>query len=197
MGLPKSDAILIEIRIIGLGGQGAVVGAEILADSAFREGKWSQMIPQYGGQRRGSIVQGFVRLDDKMISINTSIKTPDILVVLDPKILKKYPATQGLKEGGMAVLNSELPPEEVNLGLELSMIATVDATKISRDFFGTQPIPITNTAMMGAFCKATELVKLPTLYPKIREVFSGKTGETNVAMANAGFEACKVKNWRA
>jgi 2-oxoacid:acceptor oxidoreductase gamma subunit (pyruvate/2-ketoisovalerate family) len=184
---------LIEIRIIGLGGQGAVMGAEILADSAFREGKWSQMIPSYGGQRRGGIAQGFVRLDDKMISLNSPVRTPDILVILDPKILSKMPATQGLKEGGMAVLNSEMSPDEVDLGIKLSKIATVNATKISRSFLGMQPIPITNTTMIGAFCKATELIKLQTLYPKIKEVFPGKTGDVNVSMAETGFKECKVK----
>jgi 2-oxoacid:acceptor oxidoreductase gamma subunit (pyruvate/2-ketoisovalerate family) len=184
---------LIEIRIIGLGGQGAVVGAEILADSAFREGKWSQMIPSYGGQRRGGIAQGFVRIDDKMITLNSAIKNPDILVVLDPKIFVKMPVLQGLKEGGTVILNSELPPNEIKLAAKVTNLSTVDATKISREFLGMQPIPITNTIMMGAFCKATELIKLETLFPKIREAFPGKTGETNVKMASAGFEACKVK----
>lgn len=183
---------LLEVRIIGLGGQGAVVGAEILADAVFREGKWSQMIPQYGGVRRGSVVQGFVRIDEKMITLNTSINTPDIIVVLDPKIQKNYPIAQGLKQGGMAILNSEQSPEEVDLGVKLSKISTIDATRISREILGPQPIPITNTIMIGAFSKATGVVKLESLFPRIKENFPGKTGDINIAMVKAGYERCKV-----
>lgn len=40
---------LLEIRFHGMGGQGAVLGALLLAEAAFREGKWAQKIPVYGG----------------------------------------------------------------------------------------------------------------------------------------------------
>ena len=188
-----SDDNMIEIKIMGLGGQGAVMGAEILADAAFRDGNWSQMIPLYGGVRRGAVVQSFVRIDKKLITIHNAILNPDIVVVLDHKLQITYPITQGLKENGIAILNTQQAPNEIDLGKKLSKIAMVDATKISTEFFGPRPIPITNTTMLGAFSKATGLVNLEALYPCIRERFPGKTGEMNVEMATRGFEEVEVK----
>lgn len=186
---------MIEIRMMGLGGQGAVMGAEILADAGFRDGKWSQMIPQYGGIRRGGIVQSFVRLDDKPVTIHNAVLTPDIIIVLDPKLQKTFPITRGLKEGGIAIINTSQKPEEIDFGLKLLKLATVDATAISREFFGLRPIPITNTTMLGAFSKATGLVKLESLFHGIKELFPGKVGETNVQMATRGYEEVKIKEF--
>ena len=47
---------MIEIRFHGMGGQGAVMGALILAEAAFSEGMYAQKIPVYGGMRRGGDV---------------------------------------------------------------------------------------------------------------------------------------------
>lgn len=186
---------MIEIKLMGLGGQGAVMGAEILAGAAFKDGHWSQMIPLYTGVRRGSVVQSFVRIDDKLITIHNAVLNPNIIIVLDPKLQRMYPITQGLKEGGIAILNTQLPPDEVDLGVKLSKIATLDATKVSSEFFGPRPIPITNTTMLGAFCKATGIVKLESLFEPIQESFAGKIGKMNVEIAKRGYEEAKVKEF--
>jgi Pyruvate/2-oxoacid:ferredoxin oxidoreductase gamma subunit len=44
-----------------MGGQGAVMGALMLAEAAFSEGKYAQKIPVYGGMRRGGDVTVFLR----------------------------------------------------------------------------------------------------------------------------------------
>ena len=186
---------MIEIKIMGLGGQGAVMGAEILAGAAFKDNHWSQMIPLYTGVRRGSVVQYFVRLDDKLITIHNAVLNPDIIIVLDPKLQKMYPITQGLKEGGIALMNTQLAPDEVDLGVNLSKIATINATKVSTEFFGQRPIPITNTTMLGAFCKTTGLVELESLFEPIQEAFAGKIGKMNIEIAKRGYEEVKVEEF--
>ena len=45
-------AKVIEIRIHGRGGQGAVTAAELIAVSAFRDGKFTQAFPKFGPERR-------------------------------------------------------------------------------------------------------------------------------------------------
>ena len=69
-----------EIRFHGMGGQGAVMGALMLAEAAFAEGKYAQKIPVYGGMRRGGDVTVFLRLDDKPIRRTSGIYEPDALM---------------------------------------------------------------------------------------------------------------------
>jgi len=184
---------MIEIRFHGMGGQGAVMGALILAEAAFSEGKYAQKIPVYGGMRRGGDVTVFLRLDDKPIRRTCGIYEPDALVVLDPA-LASYPAVRnGLKKGGIAVLNGEERPEEVDLGVELSRVATVDATGISMEILGPRVIPITNTTILGAIAKATDWVELESLFEPITHAFPGRIGELNVEACKMGYASAKVK----
>ncbi|KYH36625.1 MAG: pyruvate/ketoisovalerate ferredoxin oxidoreductase subunit gamma [Candidatus Bathyarchaeota archaeon B23] len=178
-----------------MGGQGAVLGTLLLAEAAFREGKWAQKIPVYGGMRRGGAVTVFLRIDEKPIRRSCGIYEPDAIVVLDPALIKVEATRTGLRKGGIAVLNYRGKPEEVNLGVELSKVATIDATAISTDLFGPRAIPITNTVMLGAVSRATRWVKLESLYEAIRRQFPGRIGELNVEACERGYESVEV--WEA
>ncbi|UCH57437.1 MAG: 2-oxoacid:acceptor oxidoreductase family protein [Candidatus Bathyarchaeota archaeon] len=184
---------MIEIRFHGMGGQGSVMGALILAEAAFSEGKHAQKIPVYGGMRRGGDVTVFLRLDDKPIRRTCGIYEPDALVVLDPA-LTAYPAVRkGLKEGGAAILNGEKDPSEIDLGVDLSTVATVDATGVSMEIFGARAIPITNTTMLGAIARATDWVELESLFEPITHTFPGRIGEMNIEACKRGYDTVRVK----
>ena len=184
--------IVIEIRFHGMGGQGAVMGALILAEAAFSEGKFAQKIPVYGGMRRGGDVTVFLRLDDKPIRRTCGIYEPDALVVLDPALTALPKVTRGLKKGGVAVLNDNKSPDEVDLGMALSRVATIDATAISTEILGPRAIPITNTAMLGAIAKATDWVDIESLFEPIKRAFPGRIGELNVEACKRGHEEVMV-----
>jgi pyruvate ferredoxin oxidoreductase gamma subunit len=51
---------VIEIRLHGRGGQGAVTASRIIATAAYEEGKYSQAIPMYGTERRGAPLTAYV-----------------------------------------------------------------------------------------------------------------------------------------
>jgi 2-oxoisovalerate/pyruvate ferredoxin oxidoreductase gamma subunit len=182
---------LIEIRFHGMGGQGAVMGALILAEAAFSEGKHAQKIPMYGGARRGGDVTVFLRLDDKPIRRTSGIYEPDSVIVLDPTLKKQPFVRAGLKKGGIAILNDEAKPEEIDLGVKLGKVATLDATGISAEVFGIRAIPIVNTPMLGAIAKTTGWVKLESLAEPIRHQLPGKVGELNVKACQRGWEVVK------
>jgi pyruvate ferredoxin oxidoreductase gamma subunit/2-oxoisovalerate ferredoxin oxidoreductase gamma subunit len=175
-----------------MGGQGAVMGALMLAEAAFSEGKYAQKIPVYGGMRRGGDVTVFLRLDDKPIRRTSGIYEPDALVVLDPTLIKHQKVRQGLKEGGLVVLNDTRSPETIDLGVGLEKIAVVDATSISAELFGVRAIPITNTIMLGAIANATGWIKLESLFESITHTFPGKIGEINVKACKLGYESVEV-----
>ncbi len=60
---------MIEIRIHGRGGQGAVIASEVLASAFFKEGKFVQAFPAFGVERRGAPVTAFTRVESYTISI--------------------------------------------------------------------------------------------------------------------------------
>jgi 2-oxoacid:acceptor oxidoreductase gamma subunit (pyruvate/2-ketoisovalerate family) len=183
---------LNEIRFHGMGGQGAVMGALMLSEAAFSEGKYAQKIPVYGGMRRGGDVTVFLRLDDKPIRRTCGIYEPDAVVVLDPTLVEHPPVRSGLKKGGIAIVNDSKKPDKIDLGVPLSLVATVEATEISSEVFGIRAIPIVNTIMMGAIAKATDWVKIESLYEPIRHTFPGRIGELNVQACKRGYDAVEV-----
>jgi len=175
-----------------MGGQGAVMGALMLAEAAFNEGKYAQKIPVYGGMRRGGDVTVFLRLDDKPIRRTSGIYEPDAVIVLDPTLVKHPPTRSGLKKNGVAIVNETVKPDEIDLGVPLSKVATIDASAISAEVFGVRAIPIVNTIMMGAIAKATDWVKLDSLFEPIMHTFPGRIGELNVEACKRGYDTVEV-----
>ena len=168
------------------------MGALMLAEAAFAEGKYAQKIPVYGGMRRGGDVTVFLRLDDKPIRRTSGIYEPDALVILDPTLTKHKKVTSGLKEGGTVILNDPMKPKELDIGVKLSNVATIDATTVSTEIFGVRAIPIVNTILMGAIAKATDWVKLESLYEPIMHTFPGRIGELNVEACKKGYATAEV-----
>ena len=98
---------MIEIRFHGRGGQGAVIASNILAEAAFKEGKYVQAFPFFGIERRGAPILSFTRIDEKAIRIKNQIYNPDCIVVLDPTLIDAVDVTSGLKENGLILLNTD------------------------------------------------------------------------------------------
>jgi len=176
---------MIEVRFHGRGGQGAVTAARLLAEAAFLEGKYCQAFPSFGAERRGAPVLAFTRIDNKPIRIRSLVYEPNHVVVLDPTLLEAVNVAAGLKRGGIIVVNAKETPEELKAG----KVATVDATAIALELLGT---PITNTAMLGAFAKATKLVSLESVVKAIEGYFGGKLAEKNVAAVKAAYERTSI-----
>jgi len=176
---------MIEVRFHGRGGQGAVTAARLLAEAAFNEGKYCQAFPSFGAERRGAPVLAFTRIDNKPIRIRTLVYEPNYVVVLDPTLLEVINVVAGLKKGGIIVVNAKEVPEE----LKAVKVATVDATAIALEFLG---VPITNTAMLGAFARATKLVSLNSVVKVIEGYFGGKLAEKNVAAVKAAYEQTSI-----
>jgi len=182
--------VMIEIRLHGRGGQGAVTASRLLATAAFLEGNHSQSIPMYGTERRGAPVTAFVRIGEKNQMVRSLIHEPDYVVVLDPLLRKSVNIAEGLKENGILVLNSAVPPEEVEL-LKPYKVATVDATAIALKTIGR---PITNTAILGAFVKATGEIKLESILSAVRNQWSGRLAEVNVKAVQDAYDSTLVGN---
>lgn len=180
---------MLEIRLHGRGGQGAVTGGELLAKSAGAEGKWSQSFPKFGVERRGAPVESYCRIADERVRLHQELYAPDIVVVLDASLMDSVDVFAGLKKGGIMILNTKLGPREIcrKPGAKCK-IYTVDATAIAMEKLGR---PIVNTAMMGALVKVTGIVKLETLVKEVEHHFGEKLGRSNAEAVRACFEQVK------
>ncbi|MGP8074189.1 MAG: 2-oxoacid:acceptor oxidoreductase family protein [Thermoplasmata archaeon] len=173
--------VMIEIRFHGRGGQGAVIASELLAQAAFLDGRMPQSFPFFGVERRGAPVTAFCRIDDRPIGVRTSITHPDIVVVLDPGLFRAAPVTDGLKVGGLLLVNTPRPAEELAAPSGVRK-ATVDATHIALSHgLGTTMLPIVNTSVLGALAKASGVVSREALDRAIESFVPARRAENRLA----------------
>jgi pyruvate ferredoxin oxidoreductase gamma subunit len=174
---------MFEVRFHGRGGQGAVTSAELLALAAIADGKSAQAFPSFGPERRGAPVIAFARVSDERIRNRTAIQEPNVVVVLDPSLLKLVKVDAGLQAKGVVVLNTSKDPKEIRKSFGLtSRLAVVDANKIAREEIGRV---ITNTTMLGAMLAAVPMVPLERLEHALNDRFGRLAGRNLKAFARA------------
>jgi pyruvate ferredoxin oxidoreductase gamma subunit len=174
---------MIEIRFHGRGGQGAVTSVELLALAAINEGKFAQGFPSFGPERRGAPVMAFCRVDDHPIRLRCKIVQPDVVVVLDPSLLRIQNPTGDLKENGIIILNTAKTPAEIRREYGYRQtLALVDANRIAKEVLG---VPIVNTTMLGVLLKATNIVAVDSLEHPLKERFGPLAAKNLQAMKEA------------
>ena len=183
---------MIEVRFHGRGGQGAVTSAEMVALAAIEEGKFAQSFPSFGPERRGAPVVSFARVDEKPIRLRSKVYQPDVAVVLDPSLLKILDPSQGLKPGGILILNTNKTIDQVRaeFGFKVNL-AVVDADVIAREELG---LPITNTTMIGAVVKVTGSVKVESLFAPLKERF-GRLADRNIEAMKRAYQDTLIEEY--
>ena len=111
---------LIEIRWHGRGGQGAKTASLLLADAAFNTGKYIQGFPEYGPERMGAPITAYNRISNTPITIHSNIYEPDYVVVVDDTLLESVDVTQGLKNTGAILVNTNKSGEVIKKSLKPS-----------------------------------------------------------------------------
>jgi len=175
---------MYEIRIHSRGGQGGVTAARLLALAAFRDGKYATACPFYGAERRGAPVVSFVRIDDHPIKVYSQIRSPDLVVVLDPSVMEVVDVLHGLKAGGTVLVNASHAPEfpgYTTHAVDLTGIALKQNLVIAGS-------PILNTPVIGALAKMG-IVTAKSALAAISEMFSD---ERNVKAAEEAYKELKV-----
>ena len=164
---------MIEIRWHGRGGQGAKTASLLLADAAFNTGKYIQGFPEYGPERMGAPITAYNRLSDTPIRVHSNIYDPDYVVVVDDTLLQGVDVTNGLKENGAILINSNKTPEQLRQYLNgyKGKIYTIDATRISLDCLKAN---FPNTAMLSAIIKITGIMTKDQLLTDMKESFKHK-----------------------
>ena len=186
---------LFEVRMHGRAGQGAKSGSQMLAEAAFKQGKWIQAFPEYGSERRGAPTVSYTRISDKALRTHEPITNPDAVMVFDMGLIRAVPVTAGLnEEAGILIVNTTKSVEEIRqiIGFK-GKIYVIDATGISLDLL---KIDAPNVPMLGALVKAANIVPLEAVEEIIKETFLEKMGmekvEKNIQGLHKGYE--EVRN---
>ncbi|MEW6034372.1 MAG: 2-oxoacid:acceptor oxidoreductase family protein [Chloroflexota bacterium] len=179
-----------EVRVHGRGGQGAVAAVGMLALAFVLEGKFARSFPMFTGfERRYAPVVGFLRFDDKPMTIQLQVYNPDCVVVLDSTLVKAVDVFAGLKKPGIAVWCEDRPVEQIPLSPAVKRIGMVDANKLALEVFGR---PIANTAMLGAFAKTTGWVQISSVVTALEQKLAPALVEKNVKLATRAYELTRV-----
>ena len=181
---------MLQIRVHGRGGQGVVTAAEMRSVAAFEQGRHAQAFPSFGSERTGAPVVAFCRIDDREIRLREPIQAPDVLIVQDPTLLHQVDIFQGLQPDGYVLINSrktfsQLGLADVAARFRHERLVTVPATDIAMKHLG-RPLP--NAVLLGGFAALAGLVTLDAVAHAIRDKFSGKVADANVAAAAEAYD---------
>ena len=150
-GEEKDMKNTMEIRWHGRGGQGAKTAALLLADVAFKTGKYVQGFPEYGPERMGAPITAYNRISEEPITIHSNIYNPDYVVVVDDGLLASIDVTMGLGKEGAVIVNTQRSRKEIAQQLYAhgfrGSVYTVDAREISVSALGRY---YPNTPMLAA-----------------------------------------------
>ncbi len=147
------------ILVVGIGGQGVMTAAEVLAQTALSLGYDVKKTEVAGMAQRGGVVTSHVRFGERVLSPAIPEGEADILVGFEPAEALRW--AHYLKPDGIAMVNlDEQAPPVVSLGLfdypdhPVSKIAALgiqthpfEAGKIARDLGNFR---LVNTVMLGA-----------------------------------------------
>lgn len=171
----------INIRMSGLGGQGAVTGAHVMAMAASKEGKFAISNPFFGAEKRMAPAESYCRIGIERIYDRGELVFPDLIEVYHPQVItmgKSYtmPFYSGIKEGGVVIINSDMPllsDEDTERLKDLNVaVFYIAATELALEVAGTELS--TNMAMIGSAAGITQCVSLNALDLALQERFGKK-----------------------
>ncbi len=171
----------LNIRMSGLGGQGAVTAAHVLAMAASRDGRFAVSNPFFGAEKRMAPAESYCRIGIERIYDRGELVFPDVIQVFHPQVItmgKSYtmPFYSGIKEGGVVIINSDLPllpAEDVERLKDLNVsVFYINGTQIALEVAGTELA--TNMTMIGSVAGITKCVTMEGLNGALQERFGKK-----------------------
>ena len=195
--IPSLNTMVYEIRWHGRGGQGAITAAKIVAQAAYLEGyRGTTAAPSFGAERRGVPISASTRISPQTVMVVSQVEEPDVVVVLDHTLLKYHEVTSGLVKGGWVIVNSWRHPKELDIKGDFS-IATADATRVCSNLrLIVAGLTVVNTAILGAFVRATKVVGMASIEKVIRERFPENAVDINLAAIAQTYEITKLEKIR-
>ncbi|HAM40844.1 MAG TPA: ferredoxin [Candidatus Omnitrophica bacterium] len=176
----------LEIRFESIGGLGANLAAQLLAETlVLRQGLNASQFSSYGSEKKGTPVKAFIRVAkaNRPIRVTSPITQPNVLAVFHEALLSRGATLAGLRPDGVLVLNAPVAstptlPKGRALLVDAMAIAVEEKTRL-------------NTAMLGAVANACSLIDAKALAATLEEHFgkrSAKLAEANVKTFWRGYQ---------
>jgi len=184
---------LFEMRVHGLGGQGAVTLVTWLARVGYEQGKHVQAFPFFGAERRGAPVKAFVRIDEVPIDLRSQVYQPDLLVVMSPD-LTGIAIEEGIKPEGQMLVSAGAELAERLATRFAREIYYIDAVGIAIDLgLEVDGMPMVNLPLFGAVVSQSDTAPLGEVLRVVREVASKRGNvEAYEKAATGGFEGIQL-----
>ena len=107
--LAHENAIDLEVRIAGFGGQGVLLLGEVLAEAGLDAGLEVSWLPSYGPEMRSGTSNCHVRLSRQSID-SPLVTSPNVLVAMNEPSLRKF--DKSVRRGGWVIYNGEEFPAD-------------------------------------------------------------------------------------
>jgi 2-oxoglutarate ferredoxin oxidoreductase subunit gamma len=156
-----------EIIIAGFGGQGVLFGGMLLAQAAVEENKQTTWFPSYGAEIRGGTANSTVVISDEEIGSPIAARPSGIIVLNEPSLIKFLPKA---KEGAIIIANSSLCGDKISC--PGSKVVCIPASDIADKELGDSRV--TNLVMVGAYLKASGILKLRSAQDACEKALKGK-----------------------
>jgi pyruvate ferredoxin oxidoreductase gamma subunit len=190
-----NDQGFYEMRFESIGGLGANLAAQLLAEAAvLKQGFNGANFSSYGAEKKGSPVQAFIRLcaPDREVRSSSPVEKPHLLALFN-EVLHCIPGVMdGVDHGTTIVVNGVKEPALLREAMEMpsGRLVVVDALGIALDEKARL-----NTAMLGAISRAVEFLDPEALKEVIRETFSEKYPrlvEPNMRTFDRGYQEANI-----
>jgi pyruvate ferredoxin oxidoreductase gamma subunit len=126
-------------------------------------------------------------VDDEPILLKCQIKHPDQVIIFDLSLVDEGEIAQELKLGGTILINTNWEIDSFKK-LRVFKMGLVNASSIARSAGLGDTL---NTAMLGAYVRFTNLVKVETLIEAVRVMVPAKA-EANVRALKEAYEKVKI-----
>ena len=178
---------MFEIRVHGLGGQGAVTLVTWVAQVGYAMDKHVQAFPFFGAERRGAPVKAYVRIDDEPISLRSQIYHPDILLVMS-RDLMGVALEEGIAPDGRLLVNAERELAEKIAARFSRDVDFIDATGIALDSgLEYDGMPMVNIPLFGTLVSEAGVAPVEVVLERVSEIAKRGNLEAYESAALRGF----------
>ena len=189
---------VLNMSLVGVGGQGTLLASEILCQVALLSGKDVKKSEVHGMAQRGGSVVSQVRIGDKVHSPLIALGETDILICFEK--LEALRHAHFLSPDGVAMVNDqEIRPVTVSSGQAawpddldgklrstFAKLELIPALKVARELGNVRTM---NVVMIGALSNYTEIDDA-VWQESIRVLVKPQFVELNLKAFDAGKKAC-------
>lgn len=189
---------MLEIVIVGVGGQGTLLASRILGKLATNKGLDAKVSEVHGMSQRGGSVITYVRIGNEGEKVNSSLVEygcADFILAFEA--LEAYRALPYLKENGMIITGDQqimpmpvitgamkYPQDVLSLAREHAKVIALDALDLAKQ---CGSIRCANIVLIGVLAKYLPFTR-EEVCQAVQQCVPPKTIEMNFAALNKGYE---------